>query len=61
MEIPEDFKKALAADPVAQTTFERLPPSHKREHIKAILDAKKPETRARRINKAVSFIKQKAS
>lgn len=60
MEIPEDFKTALAADAVAQAAFDRLPPSHQREHIKAILDAKKPETRARRIEQAVAFIKSKA-
>ena len=36
--------------------WERLRPSHKREHVAAIIEAKKPETRARRIDKALQML-----
>jgi hypothetical protein len=47
--VPDDLAAALAADARAKAAWERLAPSHRREHIKAILEAKKPETRARRV------------
>jgi hypothetical protein len=34
-----------------------LRPSHKREHVKAILEAKKPETRAARADKAIAMLR----
>ena len=53
---PGDFASALDADPVARTAYDRLSDSHKREHVRAIESAKKPETRARRIEKAVALL-----
>lgn len=44
--VPPDLKKALA--PV-RAAWDKLSPSHKREHVKHVTEAKKPETRARRI------------
>jgi hypothetical protein len=49
---PEDFARALDADPVARSAYDRLPYSQKRDHVRAIETAKKPETRARRVEKA---------
>lgn len=48
IEVPEDLAAALAAAG-ARETFDALAPSHRKEHVRAILDAKKPETRERRI------------
>ena len=42
---PPDFAHALGADPAARAAYERLSYSHKREHVRAIESAKKPETR----------------
>ena len=47
---PWDFVRALAADPVARTAYDHLTDSRRREHVRAIESAKKPETRARRID-----------
>ena len=55
--VPEDFAAALRGDEVARERFERLPPSHRREHVLAIEEAKKPETRARRIAKALEMLR----
>jgi hypothetical protein len=52
--VPNDLAKALAASPQAQTVFEKLPPSHRRDYVEAIMEAKKAETRARRIAQTVA-------
>lgn len=51
---PADFAHALDAEPGARTAFDRLSYSRKREHVRAIDSAKRPETRARRIEAAVA-------
>ena len=56
VEVPEDLAVALAAAG-AREAFDGLSYSHRREHVNAINDAKKPETRARRIVKAVEMVK----
>lgn len=54
---PADFARALDADPVARAAYDRLAYSHKREHVLAIEGAKKPETRARRIERALAMLR----
>lgn len=54
--LPQDAEEALAALPGLLEFFNALSFSHKREHIEAIEDAKKPETRARRIGKMVEML-----
>src|SRR6516164_8067841 len=51
---PADFARALDADPVARAAYDRLAYSHKREHVRAIETAKRPETRLRRIEQTVA-------
>jgi hypothetical protein len=53
---PPDFAQALDADRVARAAYDRLAYSHKREHVRAIDSAKKPETRARRIEKSIAML-----
>ncbi len=50
---PPDLTRALDADPAARAAYDRLSYSHRREHVRAIETARKPETRARRIEAAV--------
>ncbi|MEV4537781.1 YdeI/OmpD-associated family protein [Asanoa sp. NPDC049518] len=54
---PEDFARALDDDPAARAAWDTLSHSQKREHVRAIESAKKPETRARRIEKAVATLR----
>jgi hypothetical protein len=56
---PADFARALDADPVARAAYDRLAYSHKREHVRAIESARKPETRMRRIEKAVAMLRDR--
>jgi hypothetical protein len=51
--VPADLKQALAKNKRAQAAFDKLAPSHRREHIRVISEAKKPETRARRIGRMI--------
>jgi hypothetical protein len=55
-EAPADLAKAIAKNKAAKAAWAVLRPSHKREHVKAVLEAKKPETRARRIEKAIEML-----
>jgi len=59
IEPPADLAAALRADPAAQAAWDRLSYSHRREHVQAIEEAKKPETRQRRIEKTLLTLLQK--
>ena len=52
---PADFVKAMKAAKVFDA-WKKLNYSHQREHVEAIEEAVKPETRARRIAKAVEML-----
>ncbi|MET9693537.1 YdeI/OmpD-associated family protein [Streptomyces sp. NPDC006514] len=54
---PPDFARALDEDPVARAAYDNLAHSRKREHVRAIESAKKPETRRRRIEKAIATVR----
>ena len=54
--VPKDFSAALKKDPKAKKEFDSLSYSHKRRHVLAIEEAKKPETRQRRIDKAIEML-----
>lgn len=54
--VPEDFAAALAANPKAAQRFEKMSYTHRKEHVRAIEDAKTPETRTRRIEKALKML-----
>ena len=55
---PADLAKALRASPQAWERWQELSYSHRREHVEAIESAKKPETRARRIERAVESLQR---
>jgi hypothetical protein len=54
---PADLVKALRAMPPAWERWRDLSYSHQREHVEAIDGAKRPETRARRIDRAARAIR----
>ena len=56
--VPEDLVAALAQDDAARAEFERLSYSHRQRHVLAIEGAKAPETRARRVAKAVEMLRE---
>ena len=54
--MPDDLAAALAANPAAQATYDGFPPSCRREYLEWVTEAKRPETRARRIAQAVEMM-----
>ncbi len=54
--MPGDFLKALKSNAKAMAVFEGFSPSHKREYIEWITEAKRAETRVRRIEKAIEML-----
>lgn len=51
-----DFIAALAAHPAAKATLDAFSPSHRREYSAWIAEAKRDETRARRIATAIEWL-----
>jgi Bacteriocin-protection, YdeI or OmpD-Associated/Domain of unknown function (DUF1905) len=56
--VPDDLRAALAGDDTARSYFEELPYSHRKEYVDWITEAKRAETRARRIAKAVGLLRE---
>jgi hypothetical protein len=56
---PADLARALRERAGGNDGWRKLSYTHRREHVQAILDAKKPETRARRVTKAVAALGNK--
>ncbi|MBL7820985.1 MAG: YdeI/OmpD-associated family protein [Saprospiraceae bacterium] len=59
--VPEQFLKALNANPIAKKNFNAFSNSHKREYINYILEAKREETRIKRIQKSIELLAQAKS
>ena len=58
MEVPPDLQAELDADPDAKAFFESLSSSNRYSILFRLHDAKKPETRARRLEKFVGQLKR---
>jgi len=55
---PEAFLKALAKNSKAKTTFDGFSPSHRREYIEWILEAKREETVKKRIEASIEMLSE---
>ena len=56
LEMTPPFQAALDAHPDARKTFESFSPSAQREYLEWIIDAKRDETRDKRIAQAVEWL-----
>jgi hypothetical protein len=57
VEVPEALAAALADDPQAGAAFERMAFTHRKEYARWVAEAKREETRQRRVQQAVEMIK----
>jgi uncharacterized protein YdeI (YjbR/CyaY-like superfamily) len=51
-----DMKRALAKNRKAAAAFDAFSPSHRREYLEWIAEAKRDETRTRRVEQAVEWL-----
>jgi len=57
VEVPEALAAALAADPEAKASFDRMAFTHRKEYARWIADAKQEQTRQRRVAQALEMIR----
>ncbi|RQP22967.1 YdeI/OmpD-associated family protein [Piscinibacter terrae] len=55
-ETPDDLLAALKRNAAARKTFEAFAPSHRREYIEWITEAKRPETREKRLAQTLEWL-----
>jgi uncharacterized protein YdeI (YjbR/CyaY-like superfamily) len=55
IEIPAELSQAFSQNPQTETFFEGLSYSHRKEYVDYIKEAKKTETRSRRIEKTLAM------
>jgi uncharacterized protein YdeI (YjbR/CyaY-like superfamily) len=53
---PRELEAALDANPAARAAFDAFPPSGRREYVEWVVEAKRPETRDKRIAQAVEWM-----
>jgi uncharacterized protein YdeI (YjbR/CyaY-like superfamily) len=56
LETPADLAAALDANPAARASFDSFPPSAKRDYVEWLVEAKRSETRAKRLQQAIEFM-----
>lgn len=56
VEVPNDLASAIKKAG-ASAAWEKLAYSHRKEHVRAVEEAKKPETRVKRIEKTIEMLK----
>jgi Bacteriocin-protection, YdeI or OmpD-Associated/Domain of unknown function (DUF1905) len=57
VEVPDALAAALAADPQASASFERMAFTHRREYARWVAEAKREDTRQRRVLQALEMIR----
>lgn len=56
VEVPDALAAALARDPAAKAVFDGLAFTHRKEYARWVADAKREETRERRVAKALDML-----
>ena len=59
VELPAYLKKLIAADPKAEEAWDKLAFTHQKEHVRAIEDAKREDTRQKRIAAMMDMLRNK--
>ena len=59
VELPAYLKKVIACDPATKEAWDKLAFTHQKEHVRAIEEAKRPETREKRIAAMLEMLRTK--
>lgn len=54
--VPQDMRAAIDANAVAAATFDGFPPSCQREYVEWVTEAKRDETRAKRLAQTIEWL-----
>ena len=57
-EVPPELAEALAGDEAAAATFTAFPPGCRREYCEWVGEAKRPETKAKRVVEAIGMLRE---
>lgn len=57
IEVPAELARAIASEPALQAAFDRLSPTHRREYANWVAEAKREETRARRVTQTLERLR----
>jgi hypothetical protein len=57
VEVPDDLAAALAADAAAKASFESMAYTHRKEYARWVAEAKRAETRERRVAQAIERLR----
>jgi uncharacterized protein YdeI (YjbR/CyaY-like superfamily) len=60
LEVPDDLRDALSTDPEAKRGYESMPPGMKKELLRRVILAKRPETRSKWIRQGVEDARRRA-
>ena len=58
VEVPPALQQALSSDAVARKAFEQLAYTHRKEYARWVDEAKREETRQRRVEKALEMLRE---
>ena len=58
VEVPDDLAAALSADADARARFDGLAPSHRKEFVRWVTEAKREATRADRVTKTLEMLRE---
>ena len=58
VEVPADLAAALAGDPAARERFDALAPSHRKEFVRWVTEAKREATRADRVARTLEMLRE---
>jgi antitoxin component of MazEF toxin-antitoxin module len=61
VEVPDELAKALKRNATARRVFDGLPYSHREEYARHVEEAKRPETRARRVERTIETLVEEAT
>ena len=56
--VPQDLQAAIDAAPAARATWDAFPPSCQREYVEWVTEAKRDETRTKRLNQTIELLNE---
>ena len=58
LSVPQDLQAAIEGSPAAKATWDAFPPSCKREYVEWVTEAKRDETRAKRLAQIIAQLEE---